>query len=150
MVRQFRRSDRMYLLSTQSLMDLICGQPEMTRWIGSVAAAEVHVSAVSVAHVQAEVMAMTVADGRDELDRALRVLLAYARRANILEVFDEEAAQVFSRLPPGVLYLDDDAELGDMSRMVVATAIDRSLELVEEPQPYHAHIANLRTVDPAA
>jgi hypothetical protein len=139
----------MYLLSTQALMDLICGQPEMSRWVGSVAAAEVHVSAVSIAHVQAEISATPADEGRDELDRALRAFLAYARRANVVEIFDEEAAQVFARLPHGQLLLDD-AELGDMSRMVVSTAIDRNLELVEEPQPYHADIGNLRTVDPAA
>ncbi|WP_327209977.1 hypothetical protein [Rhizobium leguminosarum] len=140
----------MYLLSTQALMDLICDQPEMSRWVGSVAAAEVHVSAVSVAHVQAEINATPADEGRDELDRALRAFLAYARRANVVEIFDEEAAQVYARLPLGQLLLEDGAELGDMSRMVVSTAIDRNLELVEEPQPYHADVGNLRTVDPAA
>lgn len=140
----------MYLLSTQALMDLICGQPDMARWVRSVAAADVHISSVSVAHVQAEVIATSADEGRDELEHALRGVLAYARRAKSLEVFDEEAAEVYARLPGEALYLDDDAEMSDMSRMVVATAIDRNLELVEEPQPYHAEIGNLRTVDPGA
>lgn len=131
-------------------MDLICGQPDMSRWVGSVAAAEVHVSAVSVAHVQAEIHATPAEEGRDELDRALRAFLSYARRANVVEIFDEEAAQVYALLPIGQLLLEDDAELGDMSRMVVATAIERNLALVEEPQPYHGEVGNLRVVDPAA
>lgn len=131
-------------------MDLICGQPEMSRWVGSVAAAEVHVSAVSVAHVQSEIFATPADEGRGELDSALRTFLAYARRANVVEIFDEEAAQVYARLPQGQLLLEDGAELGDMSRMVVATAIERGLTLVEEAQPYHADIGNLRAVDPSA
>ncbi|WP_062944005.1 hypothetical protein A4A59_017025 [Rhizobium leguminosarum] len=68
----------------------------------------------------------------------------------MLEFFDEEAAQVFARLPKGQLLVESGAELDDMSRMVVATAIERHLALVEEPQPYHAEIGNLRTVDPFA
>jgi hypothetical protein len=130
-------------------MDLICDQPDMSRWIGSVAASEVHVSAVSVAHVQAEVLATPADEGREELDRALRAFLAYARRANVVEIFDEEAAQVFARLPQGQLLLEDGAEVGDLSRLVIATAIERNLELVEEGQPYHQEIGNLRTVDPS-
>lgn len=130
-------------------MDLICGQPEMSRWVRSVGAAEVHASVISVAHVQAEIFATSSDDGRDELDEALRSFLGYARRANVLEFFDEAAAQLFARLPKGQLLLEGGADLGDMSRMVVATAIERRLALVEEPQPYHAEIRNLRTADPS-
>lgn len=139
----------MYLLSTQSLMDLICGQPAMASWIRSVGASEVHISSVSIAQIEAEILATSAADGRDELDDALRSILAYARRARAIELFDEEAAAIFARLPEADLYFEDGTVVGDMTRMVAATAIEKKLMLVEEPQPYHAVIANLLTAEPS-
>lgn len=131
-------------------MDLICGQPTMSGWITTVPASDVHVSAVTLAHLQAEIAEIPVEDGRLELDQALRSFTAYARRANAIEVFDEEAARAYATLAFGPFLLDDGTPLGDMSLMVVATAIDRNLELVEERQPYHSEIGNLRIVDPSA
>jgi hypothetical protein len=138
----------MYLLSTQALMDIICENPAMSEWIRSVPAHDIHASVVSVAHVQAEILATPLEDGREEMDLALRSFVSFARRNNALELFDEGAGAVFSRIAQLDLRIDEDEELGDMSRMVVATAIDRNLVLIESPQHYHGQIDGLRVEDP--
>jgi hypothetical protein len=44
--------------------------------------------------------------------------------------------------------VEEGEDLGDMSRMVVATAIDRNLVLIEGAQPYHGQIDGLHVEDP--
>lgn len=132
-------------------MDLICGEPNIMRWANSVFAHGVSVSVVSIGQVQSEIMATDQNDGRDDLDSAIRVVIANARRASRIEPFDESAASVFAKLLGRQLTYqtpDGTVELGDMSRMVVATAIDRKLVLVERSQPYHALLPDLRVTDP--
>jgi hypothetical protein len=138
----------MFLLSTQALMDIICEDPAMTAWIRPVPAQDIHASVVSVAHVQAEILATSLEEGREVMDLALRAFVSFARRNNALELFDEGAGAVFSRIAHLDLSVDEDEELGDMSRMVVATAIDRNLVLIEGSQPYHGLIDGLRIEDP--
>ena len=82
---------------------------------------------VSVAHVQAEILSTPIEEGREVMDLALRAFVSFARRNNALELFDEGAGAVFSRIAQLDLRIDDDEDLGDMSRMDVATAIDRNL-----------------------
>lgn len=82
------------------------------------------------------------------MDLALRAFVSFARRNNALELFDEGAGAVFSRIAQLDLRIDDDEDLGDMSRMDVATAIDRNLVLIEGEQPYHGRIDGLRVEDP--
>ncbi len=138
----------MFLLSTQALMDIICENPDMTAWIRLVPAQDIHASVVSVAHVQAEILSTPIEEGREVLDLALRTFVSFARRNSTLELFDEGAGAVFSRIAHLDLRTDDDEELGDMSRMVVATAIDRNLVLIEGAQSYHRQIDSLRVEDP--
>lgn len=103
---------------------------------------------VSVAHVQAEILSTPIEEGREVMDLALRAFVSFARRNNALELFDEGAGAVFSRIAQLDLRIDDDEDLGDMSRMDVATAIDRNLVLIEGEQPYHDQIDGLRVEDP--
>ncbi|OJY66543.1 MULTISPECIES: hypothetical protein [unclassified Rhizobium] len=138
----------MFLLSTQALMDIICENPDVTGWIRPVPAQAIHASVVSVAHVQAEILATPLEEGREVMDLALRAFVSFTRRNNALELFDEAAGAVFSRIAQLDLQVDGDEDLGDMSRMVVATAIDRNLVLVEGSQPYHGKIDGLRVKDP--
>ncbi|KQS78832.1 hypothetical protein ASG25_09365 [Rhizobium sp. Leaf384] len=138
----------MFLLSTQALMDIICEDPDVTAWIRPVKAQDIHASVVSVAHVQAEILSTPIEEGREVMDLALRAFVSFARRNNALELFDEGAGSVFSRIAQLDLRVDDDEDLGDMSRMVVATAIDRNLVLIEGAQQYHGEIDGLRVEDP--
>ncbi|MNL79183.1 hypothetical protein D3C87_2057280 [compost metagenome] len=82
------------------------------------------------------------------MDLALRAFVSFARRNNAFELFDEGAGAAFSRIAQLELRVHDDEDLGDMSRMVVATAIDRNLVLIEGAQPYHGQIDDLRVEDP--
>lgn len=138
----------MFLLSTQALMDIICENPDLTAWIRPVPAQDIHASVVSVAQVQAEILSTPIEEGREVMDLALRAFVSFARRNNALELFGEGAGAVFSRMIQLDLRVDDDEDLGDMSRMVVATAIDRDLVLIEGEQSYHGRIDGLRVEDP--
>lgn len=141
----------MYLFSTQTLMDLICGEPHVMGWAETVVAHGVSISVVSIGRVQAEILATGQGDGRDELDSAFRVVLANAKRTHRIEPFDESTALVWAKLLDRELTYeagDGTMELDDLSRMVVATAIDRKLILVERPQPYHLLLPDLRVVSP--
>lgn len=138
----------MFLLSTQALMDIICDNPDVTAWIRPVPAQDIHASVVSVAHVQAEIISTPIEEGCEVMDLALRAFVSFTRRNNALELFDERAGGVFSRTAQLDLRIDDDEDLGDLSRMVVATAIDRNLVLIEGAQPYHGQIDGLRVKVP--
>lgn len=129
-------------------MDIICENPDLTAWIRPVPAQDIHASVVSVAQVQAEILSTPIEEGREVMDLALRAFVSFARRNNALELFGEGAGAVFSRMIQLDLRVDDDEDLGDMSRMVVATAIDRDLVLIEGEQSYHGRIDGLRVEDP--
>lgn len=129
-------------------MDIICAEPAMTGWIRPVPAQDIHASVVSVAHVQAEILATPIDEGREVMDLALRAFVSFARRSNTLELFDECAGAVFARIAHLDLLIDGDEYMGDMFRMVVATAIDRNLVLIESAQPYHGQIDGLRVEGP--
>jgi hypothetical protein len=73
-----------------------------------------------------------------------------ARTHSTVEVFGESAASIWAKLGSHDLIVDVDGEraMSDVERMVVATALDRKLVLVEQIQPYHQMIPELKVVDP--
>ncbi|MNV96229.1 hypothetical protein D3C71_1912110 [compost metagenome] len=73
-----------------------------------------------------------------------------ARTHSTIEAFGESAASIWAKLDAYDLQVDDDGErpMTDVERMVVATALDRKLVLVEQAQPYHQLIPELKVADP--
>ncbi|MFB9980177.1 type II toxin-antitoxin system VapC family toxin [Mesorhizobium kowhaii] len=141
----------MYLLSTQTLMDLLCGEPRIKDFINSAQIDNVGVSVVTLGEIQSEISATDQDDGREVLDSALRKFHAIARRTQRVEPFDETAAFMWAKIQGHDLVFDDEGEsisLSDIQRMVVATAIDRNLILIERRQPYHARLPDLQVLDP--
>lgn len=142
----------MYLISTQSAVDLICGEPGLQAWVRSVAPDEISVSVVTLGQIEAEVLATGVDEGHDEMDAAYRTFKSLAGRTNNIETFDEEIASVWARLRfidlPYVTAANHTVQVPDPSRMVIATAIVRKLALIERSQPYHALLRDLMTFDP--
>jgi predicted nucleic acid-binding protein len=142
----------MYLLSTQTLMDLLCGVPEVKEFADEVHRAGVYLSVVTLGQVEQEIRATSLKDGRDQLDRYFRRVLSMARTQSTVEPFGESAASIWAQLGSHDLMVDDDGirPISDIERMVVATALDRKLVLVEQAQPYHRMIPELKVVDPYA
>ncbi|MCM2434008.1 type II toxin-antitoxin system VapC family toxin [Agrobacterium rosae] len=142
----------MYLLSTQTLMDLLCGVPEVKEFADGVPRGGVYLSVVSLGVVDGAIRETGVTEGRDQLDRLFRRVLSMARTHSTVEVFGEPAASIWAKLSALDLQVDDDGmrHLSDLERMVVATAIERKLVLVEQAQPYHSELPELKIVDPYA
>ncbi len=140
----------MYLFSTQTLMDLLCGVPEAKEFADSVPRGGVYLSVVSLGIVDQAIRETPVKDGRDQLDRYFRRVLSMARTHSTIEAFGESAASIWARLAAHDLQVFDDGDrpMTDVERMVVATAIDRKLVLVEQAQPYHQLVPELKVVDP--
>ncbi|MDW9481829.1 hypothetical protein GOB57_24580 [Sinorhizobium meliloti] len=140
----------MYLFSTQILMDLLCGVPEVKEFADGVPRGGVYLSVVSLGLVDQAIRETAVNDGRDQLDRFFRRILSMARTHSTIETFGESTASIWAKLAAHDLQVDDDGErpMTDVERMVVATALDRKLVLVEQAQPYHQMIPELKAVDP--
>jgi hypothetical protein len=140
----------MYLFSTQTLMDLLCGVSEVKEFADGVPRGGVYLSVVSLGVVDETIRATPAKDGRDQLDRLFRRVLSMARTHSTVEVFGESTASIWAKLGSHDLVVDDDGEraMSDVERMVVATALDRKLVLVEQLQPYHRMIPELKVIDP--
>ncbi|MCS4088589.1 hypothetical protein [Rhizobium sp. BK176] len=140
----------MYLFSTQTLMDLLCGMPEVKEFADNVPSNAVYLSVVSLGIVDEAIRETPAKDGRDQLDRLFRRVLSMARTHSTVEVFGESTASIWAKLGSHDLIVDDDGEraMSDVERMVVATALDRKLVLVEQVQPYHRMLPELKVVDP--
>lgn len=141
----------MYLLASQTLFDLICGHPNVTAWASATPLNQVGISAVSLGVVAAEVERTSAAAGRAQLDSNLRKAHGIARRLNRVEGFGEAEAAAWAGIMDMGLRIaiqHGQSDLGDPSRMVVATALTRGLTLVERAQPYHGVLTSLPVVDP--
>lgn len=142
----------MYLLSTQTLMDLLCGVDAVKEFADRLQRGAVYLSVVSVGMVDEAIKETPTNQGRDNLDRYFRRVLSMARTNSTVEIFSESTASIWARLAAFDLQFDDDGErrMTDVERMVVATAIDRKLALVEPRQAYHDQLPELKVVDPYA
>jgi hypothetical protein len=140
----------MYLLSTQTLMDLLCGVPEVKEFADGVPRGGVYLSVISLGIVDQAIRETPAKDGREQLDRFFRRILSMARTHSTVETFGESAASIWAKLAALDLQVDDDGvrPMTDVERMIVATAIDRKLVLVEQVQAYHQLIPELKVVDP--
>jgi hypothetical protein len=143
----------MYLLSTQTFLDLLCGVDAVKDFADRVPRGSVYLSVVSLGLVEEVIRETDIRDGRDELDRYYRRLLSVARANSTVEVYGESAASWWAKLSGYDFEMDDEGmarEMSDLERMVVATALDRRLVLVEQAQPYHGQIQELQVLDPYA
>lgn len=141
----------MYLLATQTLMDLLCGVPEVKEFADGVPRGGVYLSVISLGVVDGAIRETGVTEGRDQLNRLFRRVLSMARTHSTVEVFGEPAASIWAKLSALDLQVDDGMRhFSDVERMVVATAIERKLVLVEQAQPYHSELPELKVVDPYA
>lgn len=139
-----------YLLSTQSILDILCGETKAQAWQKSVPANAVEVSAVSIGQALVTIQAIEKAARRHAFETALSGFVSAAKVSQGIIPFDEEDALLWADLASLSLpYTAPDgtsAELSPSSRMVVATALHRGATLVEAPQPYHGRIKGLKTV----
>ena len=137
-----------YLLSTQSLLDLLTGQPDMETWMKDKQARSVEISSVSVGQVLRQIHAETNVAERKELESAFEKLLMVFRAYRGVMPFDEPASKTWSTLCSMTLMHDASAELSSESRMVVATALTRNATFVDANRPYHADLPSLNVENP--
>jgi predicted nucleic acid-binding protein len=141
-----------YMLSTQSLLDLLGGNPGITKWLSSVPVQQVEISAVSVGQAIDTIQQSANAANRNYFQRQLDRIVVTVKSSDGLIPFDEGAARMWAELQS--MKLDykmrdgSNTELSAESRMVVATARDRGATFVEDSQPYHAAIPDLQIVSP--
>lgn len=144
----------MFLLATQAALDLIAGEPKIGAWASRVAHREISVSAISVGLIIEVINGLPPGDpARTGLSAALNQLLGTTHAAGTLLPFDHRAARRWAELLPLALARIGTARatvLSSEERMVVATAIEFNLILVDREQPYQATLAplNLVTLDP--
>ena len=141
-----------FLLSTQSLLDLLSGNPTLHQWLSGIPMQQVEVSAVSIGQALDTIQKNTSPARRNGFQRELGKIVTVVRSNQGVIPFDEGAAGIWADLQARTLeYKKPDGsmtELSSASRMVVATALKRGAALVESPQPYHAAIPGLTIVSP--
>jgi predicted nucleic acid-binding protein len=141
-----------YLLATQTLLDVLAGEERINAWLHEVPMREVEISAVSIGQAHTMIQQVENAAARENLERQLSKVVTIARACQGVIPFDEGAARVWASLQePTLTYQRPDGaetELSSESRMVVATALARGATLVEAKQPYHDAIPDLSVVSP--
>ncbi len=137
-----------YLLSTQSLLDLLTGQPEMETWMEDKQARSVEISSVSVGQVLREIHNEANVAERKELESAFDKLLMVFHTYQGVIPFDEAASKTWATLCSMELMHDSSSELSSESRMVVATALTRNAIFVDADRPYHTELISLNVENP--
>jgi len=141
-----------YVLSTQSLLDLLGGKPSIMNWLSTVSMQDVEISAVSIGQALDTIQQKPNAAQRKNFERQLDRIVTTVKSSDGLISFDEGAARIWAELESKTLaYRTRDGnttELSHASRMVVATALRRGAMFVEDSQPYHAAIPGLQVVSP--
>lgn len=138
-----------YLLSSQSLVDLLTGDPKMERWIQDKPLQMIEVSSVSIGQAQRLIDAQIDPGLRKELSEELDKLLLSLRRFQSIVPFDDSAARTWATLMGmGDLKFDDNQELSPEGRMVVAVALTRNATLIDARRPYHEKIPTLTVQNP--
>jgi predicted nucleic acid-binding protein len=140
-----------YLLSTQSLLDLLTGKANMEAWKKSTAAQTIELSTVSIGQALNEINKLGNATTRTQLTDALERLILSLKSYQGVVPFDENASRIWVSLM-GISLLHREGkpkvEVSSESRMVVATALARGAIYVDAKRPYHANISNLRVLSP--
>lgn len=137
-----------YLLSTQSLLDLLTGEPKMEAWKRDKQARSVEISTVSLGQVLRIIQAETDPLERKSLELEFEKLLSAFRIYQGIIPLDESSAKIWANLLSMKLMHDSSKELSSESRMIVATALARNATLMDEKRPYHADLPSLNVENP--
>ncbi len=137
-----------YQLSTQSLLDLLTGAPEMETWLEGKQARSVEICSVSIGQVLRMIQAESNVVERKDLESAFEKLLMVFRIYQGVVPFDEAAGRTWATLCSMTLMHDSTVELSSESRMVVATALTRNAIFVDADRPYHAQLPSLKVEHP--
>ena len=135
----------MVLLSTRALFDFASGIPAILALCDAYPENLIFVSPVSVGRIQSDINELDQSDPNTiKLEMSLRPIVARADIHGNIPDFDLRAAYTWARFQhltlPVVNPDGSRVELGDDSRMVLATALSMNLAVIEQTQPYHAHL----------
>jgi hypothetical protein len=137
-----------YLLSTQCMLDLLTGEPDMVAWMKNKPASMIEVCSVSIGQGHSEIAKETNTAFRKALEASFEKLLLGLRLSQGIVAFDESASKVWATLSSMSLIHDQAKELSPESRMVVAVALTRNATFVDRPRPYHAQLTGLKVQSP--
>ena len=137
-----------YLLSTQSLLDLLTGEPDMMKWMKDKPAKSIEVTSVSIGQAYIEIAKVTDIAYRKQLEKNFERILLTLQSYQGIVPFEGNAAKVWATLTTMALMHDQHKELSPESRMVVAIALTRNAALVDQPRPYHAVLPALKVQSP--
>jgi predicted nucleic acid-binding protein len=136
-----------YLLATQTILDILAGRPQIQKWLQTVPLHSVEISTVSIAQSLHKIRSSAAAAQRRAYERALTNFRSAMQIHQGVVGFDDAAAEIWPTLMEMDLQCEvggKPASLGAASRMVVATALAREAVLVEQRQPYHHHVPGLQ------
>lgn len=141
-----------YLLSTQSILDRISGNPKYAiyEWLQKqeTSTTDVYVSVVSIGYARASIGDLSDAMARTKYSRALDRIVGNLKREALLP-FDSKMADAWATVlgisNPLQRYVTGRAgsrlvDLADVETMIIAIALSMRLTLVEPGQPYHAEM----------
>lgn len=134
-----------YLLGSQALVDSARNERTAIHdWAGreDIADTEVCVSVISFTLFRSALDASD-ADERAAWTRAFDITLARVRGYGGLRAVTVEIALRAGELRAMTLPTGDDAALGDLGRLVAATALEERLVLVERRAPWHERLERL-------
>lgn len=140
-----------YLLSSQSLLDMLADEPAMKAWKGTVQASSIKLSSVSIGQALYEIEQQQDANLRAELYDALEKTIRSLQIYEGIVPFDANAAMAWSRLMHMKLLHkagSNPIEVSSESRMVVATALDKGFTLVDASRPFHSTVQGLKVKSP--
>lgn len=141
-----------FFLSTQALLDILSGRPNVEAWQSTIPLSSVEVSPVSLGQATVTIRRIANAGRKQSFENALAGFISAINISAGIIPFDEAAAKAWATLTEMDLPYNERSgtvtQLGPPSRMVVASALSRDASLVEEPQPYHALIPGLRVTSP--
>jgi predicted nucleic acid-binding protein len=140
-----------YLLSSQSLLDMLSGEVAMKAWTGTVQASAIKLSSVSIGQALYQIEQERDANLRAELEDALEKTIRSLQIYEGIVPFNASAAITWSKLMHMKLLHQDGSnpiEVSSESRMVVATALDKGFTLVDAPRPFHSTVHGLNVKSP--
>jgi hypothetical protein len=137
-----------YLLSTQSLLDYLTGEADITKWMQDIPVKSIEVSSVSVGQVHIEIAKIGDVAFRQQLEIAFDKILLTLQAYQGIIPFEGNAPKTWATLCSMTLMHDATNQLSPESRMVVATALTRSATFVDRPRPYHALLPTLKVQSP--
>ena len=140
-----------YLLSSQSLLDMLGDEPAMKAWTGTVQANSIKLSSVSIGQALYQIEQEQDANLRAELDDALEKTIRSLQIYEGIVPFDASAARTWSKLMRMKLLHQDGSNpipVSSESRMVVATALAKGFTLVEAARPFHSAVLGLKVKSP--